>query len=124
MHAIKPLTILIAFGLFGLLITTAGHAADDITAEKQAIQELTAKNLARSQMCASYRYDQDHQKDVSSYSKEQIESCAKADSDVLTMVQGVVLGLGLIVVGTVHFVAEAASTWANLSGCMAGGCGK
>lgn len=118
MRAIKLLTLLLAFGL---LITTAAQADDS---EKQRIAELTAKNLAHSQMCASYQYDQDHEKDLSAYAKADVESCAKSDSDVLTMAQGVGLGIGIIVVGAVHFAAEVASTWANLTGCMAGACGK
>ena len=120
MPATKPLTLLFAFGL--MLATVAQAQADD--AEKQRIAEITAKNLEHSQMCASYQYDRDHEKDLSSYAKADVESCAKSDSDVLTMAQGVGLGLGIIVVGAVHFAAEVASTWANLTGCMAGACGK
>jgi hypothetical protein len=117
MSRAKTRTLILAF-----MFAVANAQADD--AEKQRVAELTAKNLAHSQMCASYNYDQDHEKDLSNYSKEDVESCAKPDSDVLTMVQGVGLSLGLIVVGTVHFVAEVAGTWANLTGCMAGACGK
>ena len=102
----------------------APATAADENDEKQRIAELTAKNLERSQLCAEYRYQRDKSADLSQFTQEQINDCSAGDSDFAAIVGGVILSAGLIIVGTVHLVAGAAFTWANLTGCLPGECGR